>query len=203
MARRPTDVFTFDDETHTYRLGSRILPGVTDVLGDLIDYSHIGRYILERKRQIGQALHRAIELGGELDPGSLDPAVEPYYRAWEKFQRDTEFHIVEQEQRGYHKLYRYAGTWDLVGEFARPRSPLVLVDVKTLYELSPVSGLQTAAYAAIRDQHQRRKIQQRYTLQLKNDGTYRLEGHDQRDDLAVFLACLQRYQWIQKTGVKR
>lgn len=197
---RPTD-FRFDPEAHEYWLNGRRLPSVTEVLNDLVDYSRVAPEVLEHKRQVGEALHEAIALGDDLDMGSLDPAVEPYYAAWQRFVSETGYEPLEFEQQGYHETYYFAGTWDQIGTF---NGKLALPDIKTLAVDTPVTSLQTAAYAAIRDQHQRKKVRQRFALQLTPDRNppYRLHEHKDPADFKTFLACLSRHQWALKNGVR-
>jgi hypothetical protein len=187
---RLTKAFRLDAE-HRYWLGDQRLPGVTDVIGDLVDYSRVDPVVLEHKRQIGEALHKAIALGPDLEPASLDPVIEPYYAGWVAFLRENAYEPIEFEQRGYHRVHLFGGTWDQTGRF---NGDLGLIDIKTLAVETPVTALQTAAYAAIRDQG-RTKIKRRFSLQLKPDGRYVLHEYNRSTDWKVFLACLSRHQW--------
>lgn len=191
------DLFV-DPEAHEYWLHDIRLPSVTDTLDPLVNYDGVMARVLERKRQIGQALHECIALGDKLDSDSVDPLVLPYFQAWQKFLSESGFVPHEHEISGFHQLYQFAGTWDLVGDL---NGKLALLDTKTTAVISPVNGLQTAAYKAIRDQGQRRKIQQRFTLQLKPDASYRLQEHDDPRDFSVFLACLTWHNFKCKNNL--
>ena len=76
-------VLTFDPEKHEYRINGVLVPSVSQILAPLYDFSKIPRDVLERKRQIGTAIHKAIELDllGDLDValgqlGDVDQALD-------------------------------------------------------------------------------------------------------------------------------
>jgi hypothetical protein len=185
----------FEPITHRYALDGRAVPNVTRVIGDLRDLSAIPLGALERKRSIGAALHRAIELDleGELDPASIDPNVSGYFTAWRSFLSQKRFECYLVECRVASKKYRYAGTLDLVGEMDANE---VLIDAKASREPHPAARLQTAAYLqAACEMGFLAPSTRRFALYLHADTSYTLEPHAGRDDLAVFLACLARYNW--------
>ena len=64
--------FTFDPERHLYVVEGRPVPSVTQVLhsaGLAADYSMVPPDVLERKRIVGQYVHKATQY---LDEGCLD-----------------------------------------------------------------------------------------------------------------------------------
>ena len=79
----PADEVTFDEESHTYRVNGVIYPSVSEILAPFCDFSRVPRDVLERKRQIGRATHKCIELdeAGELDVDTVDPQVMPYFQS--------------------------------------------------------------------------------------------------------------------------
>jgi len=185
----------FEPISHRYALDGRPVPNVTRVIGDLHDYSSIPSGALERKRAIGAALHRAIELDldGELDPASIDPNVSGHFTAWRSFLTEKHFECYLCECRVASRKYRYAGTVDLVGEIDAKE---VLIDAKVSREPHPAARLQTAAYLnAACEMGFLAPSTRRFALYLHADGRYSLEPHPGKDDLAVFLACLARYNW--------
>ncbi len=191
----------FDPQKHAYRLDGIAVPNVTRVLGDLRDWSAIPRDALERKREIGTAVHLAIELDllDDLDRVSLDSAVEGYFDAWRRFRREKRFECYLSECRVASKKFRYAGTLDLVGEM---NGKDVLIDAKVSAEPHPATTLQTAAYL-----HAGLEMgfiglgTERFALYLQSDGRYRLEPHPGKNDFAVFLSCLARYNWCLSKGL--
>ena len=131
--------FTFDPDTHTYRLGDQVLPSVSEIIKPLQDYAMISKKVMEHARQKGEALHLAVQLHNEddLDISSLDTTIVPRFEAWLKFLKDTGFKVMGFEERLYSKLYRYAGTPDLWGEM---NGEIVLPDTKppTMWTWYPV-----------------------------------------------------------------
>ncbi|WP_042299090.1 hypothetical protein [Paraburkholderia kururiensis] len=196
----------FDEPTHTYRLDGRIVPSVTRLLDSarLIDLSGIPPETLERKRLIGSAVHKACELDdlGVLDESSIAPVIEPYFSAYRKFKRETGFVPLLIEHRVAHPALGYAGTLDRTG--------LVLdvpeqIDLKTTSALSPAVGVQTAAYEAALysdPSYDGPRNLGRKALQLRNDGTYRLETYKDPRDFAVFAALATVYHWKEKNNVR-
>ncbi len=143
------DGFRYSAEDHSYWLGERRLPSVTEVLKVLPNgYEHVSPEVLERKRVLGTAVHLACELDdrGTLDESTLDPAIQPYLSAWRRFRADTGFRCTVIEKSGYSRQYGYAGTLDRLGEIA---SAVSVVDLKCVAELKPETGLQLAAYSQL------------------------------------------------------
>lgn len=186
-------MLTFNAERHEYRWNGQIVPSVTQVLDPLSDYSMVPSAILERKKQIGTAVHIAIDLDikGELDESTIHPAWEGYFSGWRKFKEQSGFVVESSEQYVFSEKYRFAGTLDLVGML--PSGP-ALIDTKTTAILMPTVGPQTAAYA---EGVQKPRIN-RYALQLSPDGKYNLEPCADKGDWAIFQAALTLWYWRQK-----
>jgi len=188
-------MFRFDAASHTYTLGEEVLPSVTTVLRQFYDFSMVAPDVLERKRQIGVAVHKAIELdlAGDLDDASLAPDWAGYFGAWRKFMRETgltdaDFGAIERPL--HHPTYKFAGTPDLTLCLDRAWGVL---DMKTTYDLHPAVALQTAAYRELENANVKNgehKIERRYALRLRENGTYRLDEFKDRGDWGVFLAAL-------------
>lgn len=191
----------FDPVAHRYRLDGSEVPGVTRVLGQLYDFSGINDGVLEHKRQIGEALHMAIELDlmDDLQVDSLDLEVVGYFEGWIRFRRETRFECLFSEKQVASTKYRYAGTLDLVGRIDRVES---VIDGKTTAALHPAVALQTAAYQnAACEMGLVRATARRYALRLKPDGSYILDQHTDRTDFFVFLALLSTWNWKQRHGL--
>lgn len=175
----------FNAERHEYRWNGAIVPSVTQViraaLGD--PFGRIPADVLERKRKIGQAAHRACELDsrGDLDEATVHPAVLPYLQAWQAFVRESGFVVVFAELPFRHDTYGYAGTPDFVGDLNGNR---VVCDVKTGLS-GPQAALQTAAYSALVC------AQRRFALRALPDGRYKLVEFSSPGDWPDFLACLR------------
>lgn len=188
----------FDEPSHLYWLNDVPVPSVTQVLDPLVDFSKVDPDLLERKRQIGTAMHRAIEFGDDLDVSSLDASIMDYYRAWLKFVADTNILVTHSELRVASSIYMYAGTLDILGVLGKRDA---LIDIKTTATIYPTNALQTAAYErAARETLGIKRAPQRFTLQLKNNGDYRLVPHNGASDLGVFLSQLNVYNWRKLNG---
>lgn len=207
--------FRFDADAHAYYLGSERIPGVTAVLGQVVDFSFVRDEVLDRKRAIGSALHSAIELDrmGVLDEDSVDPAVRPYLDGWRAWlDQQSCFTIHAGELPVCSRVYRYGCTPDVwgelqVGEVAVP----FVMELKSSATVHPSVGLQTAAQArAIAETiHDGRRAAadlwvstvRRFVLQLLPTGKYSLRELTARDDFSTFLALLTAYRWKQRHNI--
>lgn len=200
------DIFSFDPEAHRYYLGGTPIPGVTEVLKQVVDYSMIPDAVLDRKRQIGSALHQCIEWDHrqELDEDSIDAAVWPYFEAWRKFKRECNLlSLVAAEQPVCSRTFRYGCIPDVWGY--DDGGALTVIEVKSTAAVHPSFGLQTAAQAraivesTLRPSQYTLALQraQRFVLQLRPDRTYRLHRCAAADDFPTFLALLTVHRWKQ------
>lgn len=191
----------FDAATHTYRLNGRRLPSVTQITGTIAPMVGIPREVLEAKADLGTAVHLATEYHdtGDLDWDSLPDVVRPYMVAYGLFKLETGFIPTRIEARVCNETFGYAGTLDRIGTFTRLKGVRAtapcLVDLKATYRIAPVYGVQTALYAAAASP---KKPLLRFALQLKPDGTYRLEQFSDPSDLAVGLAALTLMNWRER-----
>lgn len=191
----------FDEVAHRYRLDGAHVPGVTRVLGPLYDFAGVAPGVLEHKRQVGEALHLAIELDlrEELDPVSIDAEIAGYFEGWLRFRREKRFECFLSERRVASKKYRYAGTLDLAGLIDGVEA---VFDAKVTAALHPAVALQTAAYLnAASEMGLVRSNARRYALRLKPEGSYVLDQHRDRNDFAVFLSCLSVHNWRVRHGL--
>lgn len=189
---------TFDEATHTYRLGGVVVPSVTQLLDPIRpDFAGIPPAVLEAKRRLGQEVHFACQLDDEddLDEDSVPEAVEPYLQAWRKFRADTGAEVLANERKLAHAGLRYAGTLD---RLVRVRAGGVyLIDLKTSVSMTPTFGVQLAGYQLLLetdDDFAGVKLE-RKGLQLKNDGTYKLVPYNNPNDVAAFRALLSIHHW--------
>lgn len=191
---------TFDPEAHRYWIDGRPVPSVTAVLEPLFDWNAVPFKVLERKRQIGQAVHQAIhlELTVGVDAASIDPQCAPYFEAWKRFREECEFEPVLVEHRVAFSLggLEYAGTLD---EWGKLQGQPALIDWKCSMHLNyHATGAQTAAYlyalcagtsgyGSLSDK--------RFAVKLGGDGRYKLERYRALDeDLQRFMHYLLRYK---------
>lgn len=188
---------TFDPEAHVYRLNGEALPSVTGIIRDagLSDYSSIPPAILERAAARGKAVHTAIELllENDLDFDSLDPSLHGYVAAYKRFVDDTGWTPTHVEQRVYHPVLRYVGTYDQLGAMRDGRR--FLVDVKTAAKRAPWWPIQAAAYHECLDEPAGRAA-----LRLDKHGRYEFIEYTDRNDRAVWIAAVTLHHWRKANG---
>src|SRR3990167_5360031 len=189
-------VFRFIEDTHTYYLGDRVLPSVTEIISPLQNYTDINPHVLEHARQKGDAIHTAVKLHNEddLDISTLDPAIIPRYEAWLKSVDDKKPVILGFEQPMFSHIYSYAGTPDL---WMAMDDDIWLPDIKpnSLLKWYPI---QLSGYQQILKEQFNLPQTRRATLQLKDDGKYRFTPYQRAEDardFSVFNSLLQIYQW--------
>ena len=189
---------------HTYHLAGRQIPHVTGVLEALERFLGVDPAVLEWAAERGRHVHAACHYldEGDLHEDSLDSEIRPYVDAYRQFLRDVRPRWTAIEQRVYCPVYQYAGTLDRVGTLMLPGAEgMAVVDLKTVSSLSPVTGLQLAAYDhAYRYTDRRRKPLARYALQLRPDRTYKLKRYDELTDLAVFISQLTVTGWARRNN---
>lgn len=190
----------FDAATHTYRLDGEVIPGVTSVLKSvgLVDYSMIPQDVLQAASHRGTAVHRALEWldRGELDRASIDPSLEGYVVAYERFLVESRFVPAHIEHRVFHGIRRYAGTLDRTGLL---EDKMTVLDFKTGLVL-PGHALQLAAYTNCLVMPRRFR---RIALQLCGDGAYRVHEFPlatMSRDIDLFLAALACFNFKNQKG---
>lgn len=143
----------------------------------------------------GSCVHQAIALGEHLDESSIDPTWEPYYRAHQKWLRESKAVILASEVPVENRTLGYVGTLDAIAQIGNLS---FLVDWKTGEALRPAVGPQTAGYLLGLSPEQRKQfpgVSLRAAVLLRGDGTYRWEPLMDRHDESVFKAALTCAQW--------
>lgn len=190
----------FDASTHRYTVDGEVLPHVTQIIAPLIDYSAVPRDVLERKRELGVAIHLAAELDdrGELDEATVDAAVAPYLAAWRTFRATTQAEIVAIEDRLAHPSLRYAGTLDRTALLTTSAGRRAwLLDIKSSPTIEPWVGVQLAAYRMLLEANGR-SVDAVGAVQLLPDGSHRLVEFGHPDDARCFVGLLAVHQWRSK-----
>lgn len=191
-------MLTFDPIEHKYFYNGERVPNVTTILSPLSEYASVPRKVLEQAAARGNYVHEMCEqhVWGLLDESSIDEGYRGYLDAFKGFLRETGFEAEYVEQRVFHTQLRYAGTLDLGGTFppmGRRRNPhRALIDIKTTFKLMASVGPQTAAYNEAWKSQQPKELHfdERYGLQLKADGSYKLLPYKSPFDMNTFRACL-------------
>jgi hypothetical protein len=158
------------------------------------------REAIAAKRELGLAVHAATHYhdDGDLDMGTVDPVVLRYLQGWIGFKWQLKFEPEARELNIEHPILGYVGRLDAVGRVAGVRS---IVDIKCTAQPPATAGPQLAAYLeAYRSRHQQDEWMDRWCVQLKPDGTFRMHKHTDRDDWTDFKAALQLYRRYQLKG---
>lgn len=195
-------MLTFDEAAHAYFWDGKPVPNVTRIIAPLTDYSRIPPDKLAEAQRQGKHVHAMVEADCKGTLVDLPEWMVGHFNAWSRFKDETGFECWNSEKRVYHRKMGYAGTLDLEGllpKYKKSRAPAVL-DVKRSFYAGPAIGLQTFGYLDARNTEvpKDQRLQERYALQLRPDGTYRLEPYTDRDDQAAFMACLQQLRWKGK-----
>lgn len=187
-----------DEESHTYTLAGKKLPGVTSILQPLSGLHFIDREVLDAASAFGRAVHKACELDdlGELDEEQLDPALGPYLSAWRKFSRDYAVKWTLIETLVHNAQQGYAGTLDRYGLV---KGDDTVVDLKSSATLSPTVGPQLAAYQ--RAIPGASLITKRMGVLLKPDGNYEARRYTSPGDWPLFVSLLTLQRWCAEHHV--
>lgn len=195
----------FDEAAHAYTLDGERLPSVTQVLhsSGLIDFTNVPERVLATSLERGQAVHRAIHYYNERDLDVPEfrlnfPVYAGYLNAWINFCEQRSFQAVINEHRLCSRRYGVAGTLDCLG---RLDGQPCLVDFKTGKPDDVAADLQTAAYEGfarewasedleLRDFFVQHKHIQRIAVQLKRDGTFKVEVYKDPRDFSEFTALV-------------
>lgn len=195
-------MLSFDEAAHVYRWDGAVVPNVTRIIAPLTDFSRVPPDVLERARQQGVHIHKMVELHfkDDLVVESLPEWMRGHHAALLRFIEETGFTSYAAERRLYHPRMGYAGTMDLAGHMPKlKKARPACIDVKRSLYAGPAIGLQCVGYAgAANEERAFEKLEQRYALVLKPEGSYRLEPYEDREDHAAFLACLQQLRWKEK-----
>lgn len=189
----PTSRIQFIEETHAYLLDGNPVPSVTEILKPLVDLGRVPPEMLEYKRSLGKAVHKAIELyeRQDLDVDSLHPDALPFFEAWLRFKKETGFRAILTEQVVWSTKLRYAGTLDILGTRTKDTpSPDELLDAKCVWTMGASTGPQTAGYGMALVESHGIKVKKRGGLQLLRDGSFKFFPYSNPNDEHVFKACL-------------
>jgi len=185
-------VLTFEEENHIYKLDGVNIPSVTQITKEagLMDLSFVKKELLEYKADLGKKIHSTTELydNNNLDLESLHPVLKGYLNGWIKFRTESKFIPILIEYRRFHPLYRYAGRIDRIGTI---ENVLAELDLKSGVHHHSYA-IQSAGYTELYNygKPKNEQVKKRFTLYLKEDGTYSLQEHKNPNDKTVFLSAL-------------
>jgi hypothetical protein len=206
-----TPNLTFDEDSHTYRLDGRWLPGVTRVLSDM-GYVRGAEYFTEESRVRGKQAHRACHLVDlhapeaetleeVLEVMDLGETIQPYVAGWLWFKRSTGFKPIGHETALYLLDMNVAGTPDVWGTY--PNGKWVLIDLKSWKGQGPkptrASELQVAGYKLMLKQVGF-DVDERVIVKLPGDGKFRSYQCKNPMDEALFRSCC--FVWHDRANNK-
>lgn len=188
----------FDEATHTYRLGDRVLSSVTQVLAETGLAQFDQPWFSDAVKARGTFLHEAIALDieGDLDDDTLDEQLRGGIEGWRAFMRDTNAKIEFTEQMLCDPDQGVAGRLDLIVILPGPngRQVRTLIDIKRA--LYPCAAIQLAAYVDMATAlYDHAVFFQRAALVLPGDGTYQLHHFTDHLDRATWQAAVRILNW--------
>lgn len=203
---------------HEYRLDGVVVPSVTGILkaAGLVDFSHIPPNILGAALERGTTVHKAIHFSNEndLDVGGFMgefPGYAGYLQAWLTFRETKRFRPIVCERRIASRVQQVAGTLDVLGVMD---GHAALIDYKTAITIDSVCpDLQLAAYdvlarewaasdPALAEFFREYPFTDRFAIQLRKDGTFRLHKYNDPTLYRQFLTLVQAYHIVAKRRPK-
>lgn len=204
----------FNPETHTYTWNDKIVPSVTQVIGEWIRLKGTDYYVnvftgtviyadkFEAAGEIGRAIHKAcayIAKGVDVNMEVIDPTLVPPLGQFKKWMSDFKVKLLHVETPMYSTKYVFTGTPDILCEISENKNLIALVDIKTGLH-NDMAGVQTAAYEILAREYLKiKKIIKRYELVLpRNGNNYKFIPLDNKDDYIFFLSCLNQFNFLRR-----
>jgi hypothetical protein len=184
VAGKSRQQFRFDASAHAYFVGARRLPSITQILRATHPDGATAGWWSEESALRGTRIHEAtarFDLSGAWGDDLLVDDVSRV-RAYAAFLASRQPLYDEVEQPRWSRRYGFAGTPDRVGRWRDGRA--FVLDLKTGVTHRD-HGLQTAAQALLVDGVASARL--RYTLYLRDDGSYRLVAWPDASDYLAFL----------------
>lgn len=204
------DEITIDSQ-HIYRVRGEIFPSSTQVLAEYIKTeiygetwwihtptsSAIADHIMEKGRQIGNAIHKIafyILMGKGIEEDTLNPILIGPYCQIMQFVDKYKPEAILCEKPLVSRRYRYAGTPDL---FANIKGKSSLIDIKT--GVGSLVGPQVASYEKLIHENEYKGVIDKYVLRIPKDGRdYSLTKLTGKDDFLFFLNRLNQYHYFRR-----
>lgn len=171
---------TFDEGPHVYRLNGVEIPSVTTLMKPFSqnEYARIDAKTLERAANRGTSVHFAIENWIKFGIDDSEPEYRGYMDAFLDWYDTVKPEIVGSEVRVYHKLFRYAGTIDILAKIG---GDLTLIDTKTTSRVIEKScRVQTEGYAQACGSHGI-AIARKHILHLNGKGGWKFPEFPTKD----------------------
>lgn len=152
----------FDEENHTYKHFGKIVPGVTQIIGELLPMQFkCDDWYMTR----GRAVHQCAAYIAKGIDFHYNHQIAGQVAAIRKFFAEVNPQILNIEERVYSIKQRYAGTYDLSAIIGKKHC---LVDYKSSIDIERI-GLQLGGYSAAMPEP---CADYGIGVQLKEDGNY-------------------------------
>lgn len=190
----------FREKNHTYWLYGARIPGVSELMRPLSDsmYKGIDAEILDLAAARGSAVHEAIENFAKYGIEDCEPEHQGYFDGFLAWAKENGVEILASEIVVYNRIYRYAGTLDLL---CNVRGERWLVDVKTTAQVNQMlTSVQLEAYAAALASHGI-TVDRKAVLHLKKTGKHQVHIADKASGAeawTTFGALMTVHGHIQK-----
>jgi len=150
-------------EDHLYTVDGKPVPGVTQVISDIMGELPYGNeWYMERGNQ-AHRLYKMLADGVDLIDYDYDPRLLPYIHGWQAWNADMNPEFIATETQVASTIHNYAGTLDAI------LSGGVLIDYKT--SASPERDrLQLGAYAFARNGLYGGSIKRAYIVEIPGNG---------------------------------
>ena len=195
---------TFFDEKHEYWYDGERIPSVSEVLrfASRETYSTVNQVILDEAKDRGTRVHKACEDIDKTGTVDVDADIAGYVKAYVKFVKDhkPKWELIEKAMM--HPSKEYAGTLDRYGTIDGTR--YCILDIKTTSKINKqLVAPQLHAYRKILLDNDpvRASGTALLSLQLKKDGTYKLDQHE--DGKPLWDACLTLHKAFEKKARRK
>lgn len=205
--------FAFDEASHTYTQGSRVIPGCTRVLdhAGLTSFDNVKADVLERRGHLGRIVHTATHYmdEGTLNFDSVAREAIGYVMSWKQTARELSLQTTHLEHQfladidGMPCGMRLDRAGFIVGKKGQ-----VIIDLKISRAAQPYHGIQLAGYAlglpmdGVESPLARFLLRRRFVALLDQDGDRaKLVEFTDRNDAKVFQAGLAISHWKLNHGM--
>ena len=198
MPTQSPPLLRLDEESHSYWLGERRIPGISELLKHwrFIDDT----YYTEEGREVGRAVHAAvhdIELGGAAAHEFTNPKILHRIDEYLRFKSEKDFRMKRVEQIYADPSGRYACRIDLLGTFGDSAVGSI-VEIKCGSELA-WHKLQTGGQKRCIVEHSL-DLLRRFALYLPAKGRYNLKEHTDRAEEYIVDGLASAYWWQKNHG---
>lgn len=189
----------FNEEKHEYKFQNVVIPSVTQILKaeGMTNFGMVSEEVLNANALFGSAVHKCVEyrVKGTLNESTVDPALMPYLAGWDNFVEDFGFKFKASEVQGFHPVYRYAYTADLLGEITKGKFLGEAVgDVKTGM-VKPADRIQIAAYKMAVGKQYKNTFLLYLNPEFKPRGYKVIFADNNKMEQGLFLSCLSIHNW--------